>query len=122
MPLRKQKIRIHENLFISPWQVIYTHLLPLFLLSSCNDQELKKEDAQLSVQLEELEKQIETFKALAGNQPQAETATLAGISDHVDKARQLRDNLLAEKERLNGERIKLETEYADYREKYPLEE
>ena len=109
-------------LFTGPKLLICSLLLPLFLLSSCNDQELKKEDAQLSVQLEELEKQIETFKALAGNQPQAETATLAGISDHVDQARQLRDNLLSEKERLNGERIKLESEYADYKEKYPLEE
>ena len=122
MTPRKQKLRIYVCLFTGPKLLICSLLLPLFLLSSCNDQELKKEDAQLSVQLEELEKQIETFKALAGNQPQAETATLAGISDHVDQARQLRDNLLAEKERLNGERIKLETEYADYREKYPLEE
>lgn len=109
-------------LFTSPRLLICSLLHPLFLLSSCNDPELKNEDAQLSVQIEELEKQIETLKALSGTQPQTETATLAGVSDHVSQAKQLRDNLLTEIERLESERIQLESEYAQYKEKYPLEE
>lgn len=116
-----QEYRIYEKLFISSLPLICTKLLALCLLVSCNQEALKKEDEQLSIQIEELEKQIETFKVLAANQPDTGTATLAGVLEHIDQAKQERDFLSKEKERFDSERSKLEVEHAEYKEKYPLE-
>ncbi len=98
-----------------------TCFLAFCLFASCNNEGLEKEDKQLSLQIEELEKQIETFKALAGSQPAAEATTLAGVLEHIDQAKQERDFLSKEKERFDSERSKLEVEHAEYKEKYPLE-
>jgi hypothetical protein len=103
-----------------PSSIPYFILAILFLLPACEDRALLKKDEELNQYIKELKKEIEFLQADAGKNPGDQSQMIASFSEILDKAKTEKKNLENQKDILERDHAKMESQYSDYKKSYPI--
>lgn len=103
-----------------PSSIPYFILAILFLLPACEDKALLKKDEELNQYIKELKKEIEFLQADAGENPGDQSQMIASFSEILDKAKTEKKNLENQKDILERDHAKMESQYSDYKKSYPI--